>query len=339
MTPTVLWAATVGTVLATGPLTATYKAPANASGTARVIATVGTTRDTTLISFAAASVTALMPYGHYSAWSGTTLDLGAPFTLAVGTTQPSYVPGLIAALKARRAVGIMDISGGGHTAYLTNGVFDITKWRAQLARYAPVRDTLIAAWKSGTLLGFLMLDEPHNPRWGPSGTLTKPMVDQMCTEVRALIPGPPVGITHQPDLFYPSTSYKVCDFLLAQYVWRKTDGDVQRFRDDALAYAKRDGIALVFSLNILDGGVQGARDGTWTCPVPLTGGRGTFDPNCRMTAAQVKSWGLVLGSAGCALTMWRQDAAFMAKAENQAAFRDVWAGIAMRDPQPCRRPV
>jgi hypothetical protein len=56
-----------------------------------------------------------------------------------------------------------------------------------------------------------------------------------------------------------------------------------------------------------------------------------------MTADQVREWGTVLGSAGCALTMWRYDPSFMAKPENQQAFKDVAAALAKAPATPCRR--
>jgi hypothetical protein len=101
---------------------------------------------------------------------------------------------------------------------------------------------------------------------------------------------------------------------------------------------RRDHMAIIFSLNIIDGGIQAARDGNWECDPTLTSGRGTFKPNCRMTAQQVRDWGILLGSAGCALTMWRYDREFMADPANMAAFRDVAAKLASLPSRSCSRP-
>jgi hypothetical protein len=100
-----------------------------------------------------------------------------------------------------------------------------------------------------------------------------------------------------------------------------------------LALAQRDGHAIMFSINILNGGTQDL-DGTWDCPGV---GIGTYAPNCRMTPEQVRDNGLVLGPAGCGLVMWRYDEKFMANAENQRAFRDVAARLATLPAKPCRR--
>jgi hypothetical protein len=56
-----------------------------------------------------------------------------------------------------------------------------------------------------------------------------------------------------------------------------------------------------------------------------------------MTAQQVRDWGIVLGSAGCALTMWRYDDAFMSNADNRQAFKDVAARLATLPGKSCSK--
>jgi hypothetical protein len=56
-----------------------------------------------------------------------------------------------------------------------------------------------------------------------------------------------------------------------------------------------------------------------------------------MTPLQVRESGRVLGSAGCFLTGFRYDSAFMTKPENQEAFRDVIATLAMKPATSCIR--
>ena len=68
-----------------------------------------------------------------------------------------------------------------------------------------------------------------------------------------------------------------------------------------------------------------------------TGGLGTYSPNCRMTASQVRDYGLVLGPAGCAMAMWQYDLGYMSDAGNQQAFKDVAAKLATLPRKPCRR--
>ena len=91
----------------------------------------------------------------------------------------------------------------------------------------------------------------------------------------------------------------------------------------------------MFALNLLNGGVRD-QTGGWDCP--NTGGKGTRTSYCRMTADQVRTYGRAVGPSGCAMMMWRYDAAYMANSDNQLAFTDI-ATLAASKPKPtCKRP-
>ena len=172
------------------------------------------------------------------------------------------------------------------------------------------------------------MDEPQqsgttSKDWGPPGTLTKARVDQLCGYVKAIFPTLPVGVGHDHNAFEPGNSYAVCEFFMPQYAARK--GSVTAWRDGALTLARRDELAVVFSMNLLNGGVQD-RTGAWDCPG--TGGLGDRSPNCRMTPDQVRDFGLTLGTAGCAMLSWKYDATFAAKPENQESFSAIAIALA-----------
>jgi hypothetical protein len=238
------------------------------------------------------------------------------------------------------------MTGGARANYLTDGVFDMAKWKAKMDQYntPAIRSAVAAAVADGTIIGNSVMDEPGNDggpgnegnSWGPAGTLNKARVDSMCGYVKAIFPTLPVGVFHDWKSFEPTKGYQVCDFIISQY--RSAKGDVEAYRDGGLALAQRDHHAIVFSLNIIDGGLRdNVNDGVWSCPVPLTGGRGSYAPNCRMSPDQVREFGLVLGPAGCGLVMWRYDDTFMANPENQSAFRDLGSRLSSLPGKACRR--
>jgi hypothetical protein len=338
----VVFTATGGSITAGGLFTA-----GSTAGSYRVIASSNGLADTS-------SVTVTQPlgsgpgsgiaFGPYNALTGTGFKSNTqPFTATIGSVSPTNIITQIDLARSRGVSLILAMTGGGHENYLTNGVFDMAKWQARMDAFnnSAVKTAVAAAVTDGTIIGNSVMDEPNvyglgdGNTWGPQGTMTKARVDQMCGYVKNIFPTLPVGVVHGHGSFEPSRSYAVCEFLVDQYAYRK--GDVFQFRDEALAMGKRDGIAIVFSMNILNGGIQAARDGLWNCPLTTTGGRGTYDPNCRMTPAQVREWGTVLGSAGCAMMMWRYDDVFMANPENQQAFKDVAARLASLPGKSCRR--
>jgi hypothetical protein len=288
-----------------------------------------------------------IPFGPSGLWETTTSihAVGsASFTASVdGVTAATLVDRLAAARKKGLRI-LINMTGGGHENYLTDGVFDLAKWRARMDTYntPAIKAAVAAAVADGTITGNSVMDEPHvsgggdGNTWGPPGTMTKARVDDLCSYVKKMFPTLQVGVAHGHDVFEPTKSYKVCEFIIAQYSVRK--GDVMAWRDAALAMGKRDGHAIAFSINILSGGEQAERDGKWDCPLTTTGGRGTYEPNCRMTAAQVLAFGKVLGPAGCVFNMWRYDDSFMSKADNQKAFADLATLLAAAPAKECRRP-
>jgi PKD repeat protein len=276
-----------------------------------------------------------VPYGPAQLWrSDGTIKWGPePFTASLGLIQASSILQQIDAARLMQQKLMLNMTGGSHERYKTDGKFDIEKWKAVMHSYdsEPIKAAVDAAVEDGTIVMNSVMDEPQVVDWG--GVMTKPLLDEMATYVKNIFPTLPTGVVARWD-WRPEEQYQVIDFIMAQYMWQK--GDVTTYRDNVLAQAAREGLAVVFSLNILDGGIKDWQ--TRDCPIPLTGGFGTKAPNCSMTADQVRDWGRLLGVAGCAMSMWQYDAAFMANPDNQQAFTDVAATLAaVPNPPPCTR--
>jgi plastocyanin len=320
----VTYQATCGAVTSVGVFTA----PQGGSGGCLLTASAGEKADTTEVVLLTNTLGQGIPFGLHSLWASatTTPSSGvAAFSASQGYFPPGELAGHIAAARARGIRLVLVMTGGAHTRYKTDGVFDQAKWEAAMDAFdtPAIRDAVAAGVADGTIIGNTVMDEPQQSgtdvkAWGPAGTMTKARVDGLCGYVKAIFPTLPVGVGHDHNVFEPANSYQVCEFLIVQYAARK--GNVVNWRDGALSLAARDRLAIIFSLNLLDGGTQD-RTGVWDCAG--TGGLGTHGINCRMTPAQVRDWGKLLGQAGCALLSWRYDGTFMGKPENQAAISDV----------------
>lgn len=127
------------------------------------------------------------------------------------------------------------------------------------------------------------------------------------------------------------------DYVLYQYNYYITSGNVSSWRSAVLDRAKIDGVMPMFRINILDGGVQD-RDGTYDCTGSGQAGKGTYAPTCRMTPTQVSTFGKALATYGCAMQMWRYDDAFVSKTANQDAFKSIATLVASSPRKSCRRP-
>jgi hypothetical protein len=333
----ITYSASCGTVTGAG----VYTAPDPGAGVCEVIAAAGDKADTTEVALLVTGAGRGRAFGLFGLWTtATAVGSGtAPYTASHDNIMPAD---LVPHINAARSKGIrlmLSMTGGSHDNYKTNGVFDEGKWRAAMDAFntSANRDAVAAAVADGTIIGNSVMDEPQqsgtdSKAWGPKGTMTKARVDGLCSYVRGIFPTLPIGVFHDPGIFEPDSSYQVCEFLISQFATRK--GNVVTWRDNGLAIVQRDGMKIIFSLNLLDGGTQD-RDGTWNCAG--TGGLGTFSPNCQMTPDQIRTYAEALAPPGCALLSWRLDTPFLTRPENAAVLSSVALMVAALPLTPCVR--
>ena len=279
-----------------------------------------------------------IPYGPYDLWGSTTgLRWGpGPFTASHDNAYfPTSLAERIAAAR-RKGVRLILVMTGGPSSVTTDGKFDLAKWKARMNKLntSAIKKAVADGVADGTIVGNKLMDEPESPKWG--GVPTKAMIDEMATYAKKIFPTLPMGVGHgAPGFKWRSGErYKVLDWVGVQYVWNYNQGNVTGWRDQVLNFARNNGVTPMFGLNILNGGIRDV-NGAWDCP--STGGKGTRTSYCRMTADQVRTYGRTIGPSGCALLMWRYDAAFMSNAANQSAFKDVASLLGSRPRRSCRR--
>ncbi len=256
----------------------------------------------------------------------------APFTASFNYSDPHW---LVEELELARRLNlrlILAMTGGRHERYTTNGKFDMAKWKARQDQYntPEIKAAVAAAVADGTIILNSMMDEPNVKSWG--GVMTKALLDEMATYVKRIFPTLPVGVALRYD-WRPEERFQVLDAIITQYSWNK--GSITKYRDEALAVAQRSGMAVMFALNIIDGGEY--KWSTQACPIPLTGGHGSYVPACKMTPDQIREWGMILGPAGCGLMMWRFEPEFVTRPANMQVFKDLAEKLAKLPKRPCRR--
>ena len=223
-------------------------------------------------------------------------------------------------------------------------VFSMLGYDTALARYnrSDVLSAVSKAYADGVLLRINLIDEPwvngqgDGNTWGPNG-LTKQQVDTICAKAKRLFPGVPVG-TSDYHGWEPAKSIRVCDAMTQQFSYRfvalSQFGSIRKWRDSALAIARRDGYGRVFSFNPINGGTPRPSGGT--CPNGAPPGQGPTQ--CQMTPAQIVAVVDSLGDAGCgAMLWWRDDANRFDAPAYQDAFRQAAALEAARGAKPCVR--
>ncbi len=332
---TVTYAATGGNINAGGLYTG-----GAAAGTYRIIAKAGSLADTSVVTL----TRTLGSGGGGGGNGGVGRPMGmswllsrseggtAPFTMSLDGYTADNIVSRIAQARSRNLRLMMNMTGGSHENYKSNGRFDLAKWQARMNTYntPAVKQAVAAAVADGIIIGNSVMDEPHNETeaagWG--GNLTKAMVDGMCGYVKQIFPTLAVGVVHDHRQFEPEKNYNTCDFVVSQY--RLSKGTITDFRDGGVAFARRSGVGIIFSLNVLHGGTPGTACEKW--------GNDLSGKLCPMTPQQVRDWGLMLGTAGCALNMWRFEPAYYNKPEVQQALREVADSMAKLPRKSCTEP-
>ncbi len=282
-----------------------------------------------------------IPFGPSALWTLNKLEYGpAPFT-----ASQNYISAdtLIQQINAARSKGhrlVLVLAGGLSTRYTTNGKFDMAKWKTRMNTYnrSNLKTAVAAAVADGTVIGNQMIDEPETARWG--GNITKATLDQMAVYAKTIFPTLPQGLNHGPPGYKwrATERYTKVDYVLYQYNHFITSGNIIAWRDAVLAQAKLDGVKPALSLNVLNGGRQDWDSGFYDCAGTGQAGRGTYQPNCRMTTDQLRTWGKALTPYACFMMMWRYDKDYMAISANQLVFKEI-AALAASKPKPtCKRP-
>ena len=288
-----------------------------------------------LLAEAALNARSGMAFGPEGLWADYTRlkPVGVSFSASTNYTDAHGIVKQINAARAMRHRLILNMTGGSHARYKSRGKFDFGKWKAVMNKYntREIKAAVARGVADGTVIMNTVMDEPSVKSWG--GVMTKPLLDQMARYVKGMFPTLPAGVALRHD-WRPQERFRVMDAYISQYSWYR--GSAASFRDKALAEGRKQGMKMVFALNLLDGGAHNWKS-KWSCPAGTTGGRGTYAPACRMTAPQVRDWGRTLGTAGCGLIVWKYDRAFMSKAANTQALRDVAATLAKTPGRSCRR--
>jgi hypothetical protein len=282
-----------------------------------------------------------IPFGPFGLWTLSRVEYGPkPFT---GSHNYVNADSLIAQLNAARSKGhrlIVAMAGGPPKNYITNGQFDLTKWKNVMNTYnkPALKTAVAAAVADGTIIGDMLVDEPETKQWGT--TLNKAVIDEMAVYVKTIFPTIAVGVNHGPPAYkWKNTeTYKKVDYAVYQYAHWVTAGNLTSWKDAVLAQAKRDGVTAAFSINVLNGGKQD-RDGVYDCIGSEMGGFGTRPPNCNMTPTQIKTWGKALAPLGCAMLLWEFRAPVYSAAANLSAFTEIATLAASRPRKSCKRIV
>jgi hypothetical protein len=236
-----------------------------------------------------------IPFGFFM---GDYYQLGSTWT---ATLRGASVGAVVKYLQIARERGsrVFIQFAGGRDKYLdAQGNFSITKWKDRVAPYKSV--DLSSYITDGTLAAHYLIDEPEDAsRWNGK-PISYSDLEEVARYSKEVFPGLTTIVRVIPTwLEGASFRWVNLDAAWAQYTASK--GDVTAFRDTQAAAAKAQGLGLMFSLNVLDGG-----DGS-------SGRPGTTSGRHNMSALELATYGkaLIEAPSGCGLLMWREDPGYL----------------------------
>ncbi|HEU4643307.1 MAG TPA: Ig-like domain-containing protein [Gemmatimonadaceae bacterium] len=225
-----------------------------------------------------------LPFGPFhlpASLFGQSLPTG--FTGVLRAPTPDSVLAMLDSARSRHLRIVLRLVRGRQRFQNADSSFSLALWKVEVDRFRGI--DFAPYVRDGTVIGHSLMDEPEDPtNWGGRG-IAYPVLDSAAEYSKELWPEMPAGVYSPPSLIEGGAPYRFVDFAFAQYTVEK--GDIDAWLRNEVSLARRMGIGLQLSLNVLVGGTNGAA----------------------MTPQQLERYGATLASEpyACALLMWKYD--------------------------------
>ncbi|MDP2307725.1 MAG: hypothetical protein Q8P18_17000 [Pseudomonadota bacterium] len=267
-------------------------------------------------------------------------DLSKRFRLTIfqtATADPSWAVHTLLPMARASGVKVTLRTTADHSAYTTNGDFDLDAWKARLAPWAG--SGVQAFIDDGTLVGHMLLDDIANfDRRDPDAA----DLDEMARYSKELLPGLMTYVRQKASAMpIPGDTsggrYVYLDACVNQY--KSAEGSVTSYAASEAAQARRLGLGIINGLNIANGGDGSSGQPGW--------GAGRH----AMSASEITDYGTVLSAVPeCGMFLnWEYDgeerwsdgtvgSAYFNRPDLQAALAGLGARVADHRPVPLLKP-
>lgn len=279
-----------------------------------------TRRDTVQIPMPPPPIKTGIPFG---AWECTVDNLG-PFNLCIRSAG-SWITKELAELQPA-GVKLL-LSQGGYSKFQNSDkTYNPDKYYAWVQTLKPH----VKQWQrylvDGTLMGVQVIDDIGKTNWG-GVAITRAQIDEMAEWWKQLMPGITTFVREKATGLagYPWTNL---DGSITQYNARYM-GDITKWRDSNVVAAKSNKLALMLSMNVLNGGkiVPGCY-------------HADEEEYCAMTPLELLALGAVQIATpeACGVATWKISPTYLAQPGIAEAFKSLATLAALRSALPCRRP-
>lgn len=183
----------------------------------------------------------------------------------VASSAPNYTVNTLLPLVRESGMKVTLRMSGDHSAYTTDGNFDLEKWKTDISEWenSGVQEFI----DDGTLVGHMLLDdidtfEGTNP--------TASDLDEMARYSKELMPGLMTFVrqkcSNMPEPIRESGEYEYVDNCVNQYTNYQgfSDGPIDEYIIEQTAAAERFNLGMINGLNIADGGDGSSGQAGWS---------------------------------------------------------------------------
>lgn len=230
---------------------------------------------------------------------------------ALRVVNPGDILSQLSGARARGARLVIKLVGAGDRPVKNaDGTFSFEKWKSLIDGFRSVDFSPYIA--DGTIVGHFLIDEPDlEPRWGGK-VIPQATLEAMAQYSKLLWPGMATMVRAVPSwLASAPVTYTYLDAGWVHYTARR--GSAAQYMAEQVMIARRLGLGLGMSMNVLDGG-----NGSSGIP-------GISSGKYAMSADELRSYGSALldNGYGCAFFMWKYAAAYYGRTDIRSAIAEL----------------
>jgi hypothetical protein len=235
--------------------------------------------------------------------------LNSTHTGTILASTPSGLLSSLATVKARKGRVLLRLHGD-RTVRNADKTFNLDRWKTEVARFRNVNFTSYI--NDGTILGHFVVDEPHfASRWG-NKTIPQSTVEAMAQYSKQLWPTL-TTIVSAPPTWFAAVPITYTHLDAGWAIYYAKIGSASTWIANQISKAKRKGLGLVASLNVLDGG-----NGSSGFP-------GNYPNKFAMSANELRSYGTALLSQSyiCGFAMWKYTTDYYGRSDIRSAMAEL----------------
>lgn len=225
--------------------------------------------------------------------------IAKPYTGLLRASTPANLLATLKIARKKHVSVVLKLAYDSKDYSNPDSTFSLDLWKQNIDAYRGIDISSYIA--DGTIIGHFLIDEPRDAsNWG-GVPVSYGDIDAAAAYSKSIWPMLPTGSGSSAGEMEAGAPFASLDFAFSQY--REKKGDLATWLAGQTASARRAGLGILLSINLLDGNID----------------------NSSYSASQLVAVGAVLAAEpyACGLTMWKYDSLYFADPEVQSALASI----------------